>query len=147
MRIIKHTLIVCTVVLCVFVMGIIFFLKSAGEEEMSDLYFMFILMCVVIVYHYKSYAYYNEKRLKRFGKYILLVLSLCALGFNFYVIYESFFYLLDRMINLYGSFIAILQDVLMFLFGLLGVFEILQLRSKIKKVEEKVSLEAEIDDI
>ncbi|WP_298426461.1 hypothetical protein [uncultured Kordia sp.] len=120
---------------------------AVGDIVLIRIYYLLMLMIAVVIYHYKSYTYYDEKVLKSFGKKVLLVLGLCALGFNLYLIYETFFSIFDRIIGSYGSFSGIFIDCVIFIFAVLGAFEIIQLHGMIKRVEEKVLLTNEIDDI
>ncbi len=151
MRVIKNILVIFTILLFVFTSGIIFFLLATGDEVLTRVYYLLLLLLVVVGYHYKSYSYYNNKILKNGEKKFVVLISFIALGFNMYIIYQTSMSLINYVANIFNNGFVLgwnhLIDISIFLFGLLGVFEIAQLRSMIKRLEEKVLLKSEIEDI
>jgi len=151
MRTIKNILIVITTLLCLFISGVIFFLLASGDDVLTRVYFLFLILLVVVSYHYKSNVYYEDKILKNIEKKLVIVASFIALGFNIYIVYQTFMALIEYGVNIYNHTFILswnqLIDLAIFLFGLLGIFEIAQLRSRIQSVEEKILLDDEIDDI
>lgn len=151
MHFIKNILIISTILLCVFVSGVIFFLLITGDEVLTRVYCLLLLLLIVIGYHYKSYSYYDNKILKNGEKKLVLSIGFIALGFNMYIIYKTSISLIDYIVNVFNNGFVLdwnhLIDISIFLFGLLGVFEIAQLRSMIKRLEEKMLLKDEINEI
>ncbi|WP_046756122.1 hypothetical protein [Kordia jejudonensis] len=124
-------------------LGINFFICTSNEEIPGHLYILWVLTALSMLYHYKSYTYYNEKILNGFAKQFLLLLSLAALGFNFFIVYKTTLSLFGKMMDYYGSIVDLSIDLASFLFGLLGVFEIIYLYNRIQRVEKSTILGAE----